>query len=135
MNEKLSFVAGVIEGEGCIGLKLSPKGGCFSPFLTIWNTDKELLTFCQSVIGGRMYSHRPSGKETKIQHFLEFHSQKTVMETLRKIKPFSVTSRNKQKAEDLIEWCRSRLKHNPHGGGKRPYTKDEMILANKLRGD
>lgn len=61
-SEKLAFVGGFLEGEGTIGTypsvdrrRLGKEYKYMRPEIVFKNSNKELLEFCQQVVGGHIY--------------------------------------------------------------------------------
>jgi len=52
----MGYVAGIIDGEGCISVGSRGTRGDFEARVTIANTNQELLEYIQSLVGGKLYS-------------------------------------------------------------------------------
>ena len=58
MLEKLAYIAGFVDGEGCFGIGKQPKSENYSvAVLTIVQNDIKPLEFNQTIYGGRICKH------------------------------------------------------------------------------
>lgn len=62
-NEELAYLAGIIDGEGCFTIEISPpttyrKGTLYTCRLTITNTDERLLDWLTKKIGGTIFTRK-----------------------------------------------------------------------------
>src|SRR4051794_4956362 len=70
MDETLrAYLAGILDGEGCVSLQVRPKNGRFyiTPRVQVSNTDEEFIRWLDRTIGaGNIYqnrNHRPTRKD------------------------------------------------------------------------
>jgi hypothetical protein len=56
-----AYIAGLFDGEGHVHIATTAQGG-FVAFLTISNTNKDVLKWVQSVLGGGVSSWQPKGQ-------------------------------------------------------------------------
>lgn len=107
MSEKLAYVAGIIDGEGCLSITgahvVSKKGTLYWKYdaeVTVTNTSVALMNWLLKNFGGEIM---PRGKPLKATHKLCYRwrlkDSKARLEFLTAIRPFLVI---KQKQADLL---------------------------------
>ena len=80
MGWELGWVAGLLEGEGYLGLhsfvfKVGFNPG-FTPRIIIFNTEVELLKFARKIIGGNLWHRDMRGTRCKDQFHLTLNGDK-----------------------------------------------------------
>jgi hypothetical protein len=121
-NEKLAYLAGMIDGEGSITIFLSKfnhKFHCLETMLSITNNCKEGLEFCNTIINGKIRLRTNKTFEIKITN------QRKIKSVLEKIYPYLIIK--KQQASVMLEYIKSRERK------QRGYNQIEIELANKIR--
>jgi len=103
--EELGYIAGVIDGEGTIGLRGSIKGRphWYCPHIMIGNSNLEMLKFIQKLIGGRIYTRKFPDTNNKNCYTINWQSIADVDRILRLILPLLIVKR--PQAELLLAWC------------------------------
>jgi hypothetical protein len=111
-NEEIfSYIAGYIEGDGCIGirkLKCSKyQGGVYyNLIVTATDEDKKPLEFLRRIAGGSVHG----GKKSYRNSFIWCLTGKKAIEFCRAIKPYS--SIKKKQIETGLEFGEAKEKHN-----------------------
>ena len=62
---ELAYVAGIIDGEGCISLNKNRQTGYMALHLSVANTDELLADYLHSLFGGHRYVNRRSKRGPK----------------------------------------------------------------------
>lgn len=96
-NEKLAYLAGIIDGEGYIGIhKIHPTNKAHSPSyslrLDIANTDEKLVLWLKDNFGGKIYK-QVRCPNCNPSWYWTLGSKKTFL-LLRKVKDLSVIKQN-----------------------------------------
>lgn len=94
-----SYIAGIIDGEGTITLTRMHEKEHRRPTITIASTDKELLVYVQSLIGGvinNKKNYRPQFH--KSSYTLSIKNKIEVLSTLKQIHPFLRIDRKRIRA-------------------------------------
>lgn len=99
-NWQRAYLAGILDGEGCIRIRNNGSGGCVSVHVT--NTNKDLLNWCLDVTGmGYIYCIRKkrygTHKKQRKAYAWEL-SPKQAIRILKKIKKYLIV---KKKEADL----------------------------------
>jgi hypothetical protein len=95
---KYAYIAGLIDGEGCITI-LKSNGG-YSLTVSINQNDGRILDYCYGVFGGTIYVNIDKRNPNKLWKW-QITNEKA-MEMLKKIYPF--LTRKKIEAETAIEF-------------------------------
>lgn len=125
-----AYVAGIIDGEGCIGLwtsKLERDGWTrerIVPSVVVEMTSEETVSHIAKVIGNKSYNEYPPTNGNKRNYKISVQAQNEVKELLKQIKPFLV-EKDKQ-AEKVINYCEGREAH-------KPYTEEEFEMVEDLK--
>jgi len=90
-NTQKAYIAGMIDGEGYVGLTRDNKNGRYRPRVVISNCNLPLLEHIQTIIGGRLHKKSRSDRQYQgynlaIRHFTEW---------LPQIVPYLVGKKNK----------------------------------------
>jgi len=127
------YVAGILDGEGsvCLGRHFNNGSGkkclMLTPYITLHNTDRKMLEFCKTTIGGEIYLSRKSTETTKTKWQLSLYSSKKLSIILTRLIPSLITKR--RRAVLLLEFCLSRLKR-----GRKGYSERDLQIYEELRG-
>ena len=136
-NETIAFVTGIVEGEGGFYLCKGPKRWNnktyyhYRPMIEVINTDLELLRFCQSIIGGKIYDNaakqrnHPSWKKCYV---LSIGGFQNCLNAINLIRPFLVTNKSRVEADLLAEYCNVRL-----AVGRVPYGQRELEIYSLMK--
>jgi len=130
MVADLAYLAGIIDGEGCISLSKSHKNDryYYRLQLTITNTSAELKQWLEDKFGGRIRtSYARSNNRSDILHWTVSGNQCQWL--LRQVLPYLIIK--KPQAELALM-----MNINPYGGTARwnsIYTEEEESLREKIR--
>jgi hypothetical protein len=120
-----SYIAGIIDGEGSITLTRMHQHEHRRPTITIPSTDKELLVYIHSIIGGVISNKKNYKPDThKNSYTLSIKNKIDVLSTLRHIYPFLRIERKRLRAQWILEHYES---VTPRNGKYKP----EMLVAKK----
>ena len=135
MNQtELAYTAGIVDGEGCLGIYLANNGENYKPtyyaIVTVVNTDKCLLQWLEKSYGGRVFQvrHKEEGKNWKPIWRWEIRTSEA-LQFLTAIYPFLFIK--KAQADVLISFLEmeggGRL-----SGGSRVIAEAQRILMKSL---
>ena len=110
-KENLIYLAGFIDGEGCLTTSFDYPINRIRPRLTITNTNKEVLEWIHAVFGGSLYLHKPRGSQTRASYELMFFCNKA-MNLIEKVYPFLKV---KKKEADVFLRFRETVKNRELG--------------------
>ena len=83
LTTRLSYIAGFIDGEGCIRIKKANKtGDSYYITLQVTNTDKTPLDLIQSIFGGKVYSQGRGVNKKVWQYYITCSGAVDVLKTL-----------------------------------------------------
>lgn len=130
---KLSWLGGIIDGEGCISFHTvagkQRKARPVTPKISIANTDMEMIDFIISVLDEYTVPYyvesRKGGKRNKPSKAIIIKGCKRCLRFLPTIIPHLVNKRHR--AELLYEFCQ--LRHNEKS---RPYSEYEKGLCREI---
>lgn len=98
-----SYFAGIIDGEGSINLTRMHKKEHLRPTITIPSTDKELLVYLQTLIGGIINNKKNySPDKHKNSYTLSIKKKESVIAVLKDIHPYLRIERKRQRALWII---------------------------------
>lgn len=134
--DKINWLVGIIEGEGCIALNYSGKNLCFNMTVTITNTDLLILYECKKIIDSITNSDckiREHSDERKRQCYrLVVSGQTTIKILLETIIPLIVGNKKPQ-AELLLQFINRRLSVRA-GKKKSPkYTEEDLKYLEAMK--
>lgn len=99
-----AYIAGIIDGEGSIILTRMHVKEHRRPCITIASTDKELLLYAQSLIGGTIINKKNYNPEKhKNSYTLNITTKKEVFPALRQISPFLRVNKKRLRARWILE--------------------------------
>lgn len=125
LNWEAAYIAGIIDGEGSIILTRMHAKEYRRPGITIASTDKELLLYAQSLMGGTIINKKNYNPEKhKNSYTLNITKKKEVFPALKQISPFLRVNQKRLRALWILEQYDSVTVRN----GK--YTSEE--LAKKI---
>ena len=113
---ELAYLAGIIDGEGCISVTISHRHSGYGKFriqVSISNTNLKLIEKCKQIVGFGSIGKRTGshiGKRTVYK--LELSKYKKLYELLPKLIPFLIDK--KRKAELTFELIKEKMKHEQH---------------------
>ncbi len=120
----MSYVAGILDGEGSV--MLQRRGPRFVPGLVLHNTDRKMLEYCQSLIGGTIYLGHGDTKTRKTKWVLRVGSVEKVALVLTSLSPFLITKQ--RQAHLSLEFCLRRI-----GNGRKSYSIRDIETYNQIR--
>ncbi|WP_349408542.1 LAGLIDADG family homing endonuclease [Pseudalkalibacillus sp. SCS-8] len=117
-----AYIAGVIDGEGSITLTRMHAREHRRPVITIASTDKELLTYLQSITGGCI-SNKKNYKPGKHKNSftLNIKVKREVFYVLEMIEPYLRINQKKKRAL----WILNNYDRVTNRNGK--YTNDDLL--------
>ena len=99
---QIGYLAGIIDGEGSMGLYNCQGRTHMKPWCTLNNTDLDMLETIQSWVGGNIRALKLR-EGRKLAYELGFGRQVAILELLRLIEPFLISK--KPQAQLLMAWC------------------------------
>jgi len=125
MSTQLAWLAGIVDGEGCIRITLS-RGRTHSLILTVSNTDRALIERCALITGaGRIHTRKWVTGRKAMHDWAVFN--KTAQIILRRILPYMVETNKRQCATLALEFQCGVI------GRWQPLTDAEFEARDKLR--
>jgi hypothetical protein len=99
-----SYIAGIIDGEGSITLTKLHENEHRRPCITIASTDKELLIYVQTLIGGSITNKKNYKPELhKDSYTLSLKKKETVLSVLKQISPYLRINKKRSRAIWIVE--------------------------------
>ncbi len=141
MDIKLSWLAGIVEGEGCFSLV---KGGktknYFSVFVSITNTDLIMLNECQSIIKeaigipSKIVKRKKVIPNRKLRYDIHIQGFEKCLKFIEVILPFMKTQKKLQ-AELLGQFLKRRLfiRNSGRKGWKAEYTSEDTKFLEAMK--
>ncbi|NWN98374.1 MAG: hypothetical protein HLX45_12850 [Bacillus sp. (in: Bacteria)] len=103
-NWQAAYLAGIIDGEGTITLTRMHQNEHRRPCITIASTDKELLLFIKSIVGGALSSKKNYNPEKhKDSYTLSIKSKSEVLYILEQIEPYLRVNQKRLRAKFILE--------------------------------
>jgi len=107
------YFTGLLEGEGCMGVRRhkSPNAKVeqLAPFVEIINTDRDLLETIVEIAGGGISLGHKSTQNAKRTYTWRICGTKTIYDTLSEVRDSLVSSKRKEVANLVIEFCERRI--------------------------
>ncbi|WP_138418410.1 LAGLIDADG family homing endonuclease [Aquibacillus sediminis] len=103
-NYEAAYVAGIIDGEGSITLTRMHEGEYRRPCISIASTDKELLVYLQSIVGGTLNNkknYKPD--QHKDSYTLSIKRKHEVFYVLKMVSPFLRIEKKKRRAMFILD--------------------------------
>jgi len=135
------FIAGIIEGEGSIGVcmrKKTVKGKLYTNYqcvIQVANTSLDLIKYVKKLIGGEITFTKMEGNAKDVHH-LHISGKKRIMTILRMIKPYLISK--KKQCELMMNFYKSRsikpyIKTIFGNNSLRPYNEAELEMVAEIR--
>lgn len=126
---QIAYLAGIIDGEGCIHILKQRKGKFvyYTLFMQVANTDPKLMLWIQEIFGGNVRPRKlcRSNKRNVWQWVL---AARQAEEVLRLVIPFLVVK--KDQAELSLQFRDSYVGNRPYGGkGLSPDVQDFRMFC------
>ena len=123
---QLAWLAGIIDGEGCIRVSFSKN--CYSAGVIITNTDKLMMDTIISLTGlGKVHLQRRKDKSKDCLYW-DIYSNKDILDLLTRMLPYLVVK--KVRARICIDFCKLKLNYNGQGD-KLEFYYSVMSMLNK----
>ena len=109
---KYAYLAGIIDGEGCISIGAGKKETCinYNALLLVQNTSKELIDWIQEHFGGQVYLSKKATEKTKTAWMWRFTKKKDIELILLAVLPYLVVKR--EQAKILLNFVRMERTEN-----------------------
>ena len=133
----LAYIAGFLDSDGCITVswgRTTKAGHRISvPLVSFYNRDMAVLTWIQSIFGGKLYNKPRTDKAHNIARQLMLRSQNgEVLKCLKSVRPYLKIKH--EQADCVIELIESRIRRGWLGTSKHlPPTEHETELAKKTQ--
>ncbi len=103
---KYGYLAGIIDGEGCITIGAGVKPTCinYNALVLVQNTSKKLIDWLQSNFGGQIYLSKKATEKTKEAWMWRITKQKDIETFLLSILPYLIIKR--EQAKVLLKFVR-----------------------------
>jgi len=103
---KYAYLAGIIDGEGCITIGAGKRETCtnYNAIICVQNTSKNLIDWIQSKIGGQVYLSKKETDKNKAAWMWRFTKKKDIELLLLAILPYLVVKR--EQAKILLNFVR-----------------------------
>jgi hypothetical protein len=125
-RERCAYLAGIIDGEGCIAVMKEyheNSGSTFyRPRVYITNTNRDVIEWIAENFGGFIFVNRPEGNR-KISYMWHIHTVEQISKLIHKIYPFLIIK--KKQAQTLLFL----LNKDPLETGEEQY--EEMKRLNR----
>lgn len=135
---ELGWLAGIIDGEGYLGIQVDKKAGYVTPSIAVCNTDeqivlktKQILDKLEAVTYCRVENglHNP---KAKVAYRVQTKHQGSLIRILEAIGNL-LTGNKFERGKLLLEFCQSRKENFVHGSHiKSQYTEKELELIEKM---
>lgn len=115
---KYGYLAGIIDGEGCITIGAGRRNDCinYNAIILVQNTSKELIDWLQKYFGGYVYLSKKETDKNKAAWMWRITKQKEVELILLAVLPYLVIKR--EQAKILLSFVRLPSGKNPEVRGK-----------------
>lgn len=105
---KLAYIAGIIDGEGCISLSKEKKTGYFIPSIFVGMCDSMCINILHMYTGLGSLSHRaPSHWGNKHVYIWQVRNRLEIYLLLKAVHPYLITKR--KQADVLLEFVERRI--------------------------
>ena len=134
-NEQKAYIAGIIDGEGCLSAKLmKQRNGSYSVILMLYitNSNKKVINLISSKYGGYVYTRHRKNRRVLYENRLQ---GELLEKLLKDIYPYSIIK--KQELKLGLMFCKTLMKKNKTKGlsdkihQKRLKIKEELHKLKK----
>jgi len=103
---KYGYLAGILDGEGCLSITAGQKATCinYNSTLQVQNTSKQLIDWLQTKFGGSVYLSKKETEKTKEAYMWRVLKKKEIEVLLLATLPYLVVKR--EQAKILLEFVR-----------------------------
>ena len=131
MRDTLSYLAGIIDGEGYVGIKKSHRlKTCPSPTyherIQIRMVEEKAINLFKEVFGGNYYKEKPHSTKGKLLYCYQA-SDLIASKIIKKILPYLLIKKKQAKNVLLLRKNKEQNKHKPRGS-PRGNLMDKKIL-------
>lgn len=125
--EDLAYLAGLIDGEGCISIFQRSDSNSLKATLTIAMTDRAPLDWASETFGAKVYEKRVTGAAENgwKQCYVWLVSTQKAAEILRNVLPFLKVKR--EQAALLVELADIRERHRAEGTRNGPHEQHRQL--------
>ena len=116
-SENLAYLAGIVDGEGCIRIHKQSKRNCYSPMITVVNTNPILVDWLRFFFGGSVGVYHSGNTNWKDSYNWRLTGIKAI-ELLQQIRPY--LRLKAQQADKLLAFWRIHEIYGVIGGGIEP---------------
>jgi len=109
-TENLAYLAGIIDGEGCITLWLKRQSGRHLCRVSITNKDEGILSACREILRNINIFFCEYPHSTKGCFIIEINRALEAKKLLELLMPYMKSYKNKKKAIDFIQY----IEANPY---------------------
>lgn len=122
------YLAGIIDGEGTIGIYKYKATRHPLAEVSVSNTDRGLVEYVQTLMGGNIYAGRGK-KSTKTLYWLKTNNLRTVKAIVEAILPHLKSEDKLGKANLVLKYCGIRLHHHQNS----PLTEEEEKILKRYK--
>lgn len=103
---KFSYLAGILDGEGCITIGAGQKETCinYNAIVSVQNTSKKLIDWLQSKFGGQVYLSKKATEKTKPAWMWRLTQKKAIELLLLAVLPYLIIKQ--EQAKVLLSFVR-----------------------------
>lgn len=128
--EKLAYVAGIFDGEGCISIQRNKphaggKSPCYALHVSVSNTDKRIINFLLELVGGGSCKHNNEKRPNQRLCYDWRVQARVAVRFLKAIRPYLLLKA--EQADLAIEFW-SRIHY-----GSRRLSSEELDTRDSLR--
>ncbi len=77
-TEQLVYLAGIVDGEGCLTSNKTSQNGRFRPRFTVTSTFQPLIAWCKMLWGGKYYVTHPKNTKKKTSYTWIVHTNQAI---------------------------------------------------------
>ena len=118
-----AWLAGIVEGEGSMAIRVRGPRGRKEISLNICMTDRDIIERCARIMDAPMISLKMRGTQTKQPYRVSLTKWEGLETTLRAIRPW-LGERRGAKADELLMVCEEHTDWVESGGRKKLYMEN-----------
>jgi ribosomal protein L32 len=133
---ELGWLAGIIDGEGYLGIQIEKNTHFVTPSMHICNTDEKIILRAKDILeklGVTTYcrvQNKTYVPNHKVVYKIQVKRHSSMVKILENVGEF-LTGNKYQRGKLLLEFCKSRLEK--HSNGKsNPYSKRELEIIEEV---
>lgn len=128
-REVFAYFAGIVDGEGCLRIEKNSKRACFSPMITVVNTNPILIDKLHFFFGGYVGSYQYGNSRWKLSYVWRITGSNAI-DLLSQLMPYLVVK--KAQAEQLMAFWRIHEYYGVRGGGIEPSPWEYVMEAENI---